>query len=116
MDMVQNPIQKINRLRGATYNWKREGESQDSNMGLIAQEVERVFPFIVKDNVYTTEAPLPDGSNIEDSAELQTEYFKESGMLTKKYKGIQYESLIALLIEGIKQLDREVRQLRKKVK
>ena len=116
IETIENPIQKINRLRGATYNWKREGENQDSNMGLIAQEVERVFPFIVKDNVYTTEAPLPDGSNIEDSAELQTEYFKESGMLTKKYKGIQYESLIALLIEGIKQLDREVRQLRKKVK
>ena len=34
----------------------------------------------------------------------------------KRYKSINYDSLIGLLIEGIKQLDREVRLLRKKVK
>ena len=54
-------------------------------------------------------------SNIDDSAELETEIFKERGLLEKKYKGINYESLIGLLIEGIKQLDREVRQLRRRL-
>ena len=93
-----------------------EDKNQDSNMGLIPLEVERVLPFLVKENLYRQEIPLPDGSNIEDSAELETELFKERGLLEKKYKSINYEPLIGLLIEGIKQLDREVRQLRKKVK
>ena len=116
IETIENPIQKINRLRGATYHWKLEDKNQDSNMGLIAQEVERVLPFLVKENIYRQEIPLADGSNIDDSAELETELFKERGLLEKKYKSINYEPLIGLLIEGIKQLDREVRQLRKKVK
>ena len=116
IETIENPIQKINRLRGATYHWKMEDKNQDSNMGLIAQEVERVLPFLVKENIYRQEIPLADGSNIDDSAELETELFKERGLLEKKYKSINYEPLIGLLIEGIKQLDREIRQLRKKVK
>ena len=58
IETIENPIQKINRLRGATYHWKLEDKNQDSNMGLIAQEVERVFPFLVKENIYTTEPLL----------------------------------------------------------
>ena len=113
IETIENPLEKIKGLRGATYQWK---SNQDSNMGLIAQEVERVFPFLVKENIRRTEPLLPDLSNIEDSAEIETEIYKNTGMLEKKYKGINYESLIGLLIEGIKQLDREVRLLRKKVK
>jgi len=113
IETIENPLEKIKGLRGATYQWK---STKDSNMGLIAQEVERVFPFLVKENIRKTEPLLPDLSNIEDSAEIETEIFKNTGMLEKKYKGINYESLIGLLIEGIKQLDREVRLLRKKVK
>ena len=60
-------------MRGATYQWK---SNQDSNMGLIAQEVERVFPFLVKENIRRTEPLLPDLSNIEDSAEIETELYK----------------------------------------
>ena len=48
IETIENPLEKINRLRGATYQWKMEDKNQDSNMGLIAQEVERVFPFLSK--------------------------------------------------------------------
>ena len=85
-------------------------------MGLIAQEVEKVFPFLVKENILRNELVLEDLSNVDDSAEIMTPFFIETGLLQKKYKGINYDSLIGLLIEGIKQLDREVRLLRKKVK
>ena len=112
IETIENPLEKIKGLRGATYQWK---SNQDSNMGLIAQEVERVFPFLVKENIRRTEPLLPDLSNIEDSAEIETEIYKNTGMLEKKYKGINYESLIGLLIEGIKQLDREVRLVRKRL-
>ena len=118
IETIENPLEKINRLRGATYQWKIWGnpDPRDSNMGLIAQEVERVLPFLVKENIRKTVEILPDLSNLEDSAEVETDFFKETGMIEKTYKSINYDSLIGLLIEGIKQLDREVRLLRKKVK
>ena len=118
IETIENPVEKINRLRGATYQWKIWGnpDPRDSNMGLIAQEVERVLPFLVKENIRKTVEILPDLSNLEDSAEVETDFFKETGMIEKTYKSINYDSLIGLLIEGVKQLHREVRLLRKKVK
>ena len=66
-------------------------------MGLIAQEVEEVFPFLVR-NAY-------------EHIEYDSSEGKEK---TIWYKGLNYTPLIGLLIEGIKQLDKEVRELRKK--
>lgn len=41
---IKNPLDKILSLRGVTFNWK---ESGDASVGLIAQEVEKVFPELV---------------------------------------------------------------------
>ena len=99
---IDNPIEKINQLSGRYYNWKRKhprvgGHAGDSDMGLIAQEVEEVFPFLVR-NAY-------------EHIEYDSSEGKEK---TIWYKGLNYTPLIGLLIEGIKQLDKEVRELRKK--
>ena len=45
-------------IKRCNLSLENEDKNQDSNMGLIAQEVERVFPFLVKENVYTTEPLL----------------------------------------------------------
>jgi len=41
---IQNPLNKILNLRGVTFNWNDGGEP---SIGLIAQEVEKVFPELV---------------------------------------------------------------------
>ena len=44
---IENPIEKVQQLRGVTYEWKDSG---DRTYGLIAQEVEKVLPELVNTN------------------------------------------------------------------
>ena len=41
---IDNPLEKVQQLRGVTYEWKDSGER---TYGLIAQEVEKVLPELV---------------------------------------------------------------------
>lgn len=44
---LQNSLNKIRQLRGVTFSWK---DNHKQELGLIAQEVERVYPQLVKEN------------------------------------------------------------------
>ncbi|MGI5827296.1 MAG: tail fiber domain-containing protein [Patescibacteria group bacterium] len=44
---INDPLEKITALRGVTFNWK---DSKEASVGLIAQEVEKVFPELVETN------------------------------------------------------------------
>lgn len=74
---------KIGRLRGVTWEWKEdapEEAKEQPGMGVIAQEVERVFPDLVETD--------------------------EQGL-----KKVNYDGLIAPLIEAVKELDARVKTL-----
>ena len=46
---VENALTKVTELKGVTYNWKdKEVRGADRQIGLIAQDVEKVFPEAVK--------------------------------------------------------------------
>ena len=78
---IPNALQRVLALRGINFKWKDSHLDGDSlQMGLIAQEVERVFPEVV-----------------------QT---AEDKMGTK---AVEYEHLIAALVEAIKELDGTVK-------
>lgn len=85
--VIANPIDKINKLRGVTFDWT-EAEQKRLNIkediGVIAQEVERVVP--------------------------QVTVTRENGD-----KAVRYEKLIPLLIEGIKELNTKVEELTEKL-
>ena len=75
--------EKIAQLRGVTWEWREdapEDAKEQPGIGVIAQEVEKVFPELV-----TTD---------------------EQGR-----KKVEYEGLIAPLIEAVKELDDRVRTL-----
>ena len=98
--IIDNPIEKINQLSGRYYNWSTthprvSGHRGDSDMGVIAQEVEKVFPFLVRNSM----------QDILTNSDGTTD--------TVYYKTVNYQPLIGLLIEGMKQLDKEIRELRK---
>ena len=42
---IENPIDKVNALRGVDFNWKENGKKQ---IGVIAQEVEKILPELVE--------------------------------------------------------------------
>ncbi len=44
---LENTLEKITQLQGVTFHWKDESRNDDLRMGVIAQDVEKVFPEIV---------------------------------------------------------------------
>ena len=73
------------KLSGVTFEWKHENDLGE-RVGLIAQQVEQVVPQVV------TESPRADD-------------------IDKIYKRVDYEALVPLLIESIKELTARVAEL-----
>jgi hypothetical protein len=82
---IQNPMDKILKISGNTFNWKDGYEEihphSGNDIGVIAQEIENILPEIVIN--------------------------RDNG-----YKGVHYEKLVALLIEGIKDLQSQIDELK----
>ena len=82
---IPNALEKVLHISGNTFDWKsgfNEIHSHSgTDVGVIAQEVEKVLPQVV-----TT---------------------RENG-----YKAVQYEKIIALLIEAVKDLKNEIDELK----
>ncbi len=76
--VIDDSLTKISQLDGVSFDWKHNNES---NLGLIAQVVEQIFPEIVDTD-------------------------KESGM-----KSVAYGNLVAPIIEAIKELSKKLDNL-----
>jgi hypothetical protein len=88
---ITNPLDKINTLNGFHFQLNEEGKSlgltDDSiQIGVSAQEVQKVLSEVVKP------APIDD-----------------------KYLTVQYERIVPLLIEGIKELTNKVESLENEI-
>ena len=90
---IEFALDKINNLRGVEYVWNKGGRKGQKDLGVIAQEVEKVIPEVVRDK----EMPLMD-----DSGET--------------YKTVDYEKLTALLIEGVKEQQKQIDELKEEIK
>jgi len=80
---LSNTLVSIQRINGYAYTWKDENRDADQQIGLIAQELQKVYPQLVKQ--------------------------KSDGELSVNYIG-----LIPVLIECIKELKKEVDELKSK--
>lgn len=89
---IQNPLAKINSLRGVTYDWIKGSRAGQKDYGVIAQEVEKVLPELVREK----EIPFIDSNE-------------------GPYKTVDYEKLTAVLIEAVKELSNEVNVLKSKL-
>jgi hypothetical protein len=75
---ISNPLEKIKQLGGYEFDWnKHQNVYKGHDIGVIAQEIEKVLPELV-----TT---------------------RNDG-----YKAVKYDKLVALLIEGIKELSSKI--------
>ena len=87
IELISNPIEKVQSLKGVTWNWNENAdELQQSlpNVGVIAQDVEKVLPQLVTD--------------------------RDSG-----FKGVDYAKLTGLLIEAIKDQQKQIDELKSKL-
>jgi hypothetical protein len=85
---IEGALDKVSQLNGYYYRENDKAkelgfENDDRQVGVSAQEVEAVLPEVIK--------PAP---------------------VDPEYKTVQYEKLVPLLIEAIKELKEEVRQLK----
>ncbi len=101
LGLISSPLEKIKKLSGIVYKnndvAKSFGyEDEYEQVGVIAQEVEKVLPQIVK------------------LAPFDTKYDngKEVSISGENYKTVQYEKLIPLLIEAIKEQQEQIDELK----
>ena len=89
---IKNPLEKISKINGVTFEWKKTDDKmkkevhsfEGNDIGVLAQEVERVLPEVV--------------------------VTRDSG-----YKAVRYEKIIPLLIEAIKDQQKQIDELKSKL-
>jgi hypothetical protein len=92
--LIESPIEKINKLNGVRFRWKNTsiiGDPGGYDYGVLANEVQSVLPELVVDTIHDS----PDGD---------------------KYKGVAYDKLTALLIEGMKEQQKQIEELLNRIK
>ena len=88
---IENPLEKVSQINGVTFDWTEDyikqngGEDQyfvrKNDVGVIAQEIEKVLPQVVAT--------------------------REDGI-----KAVKYDRIVALLIESVKELKKEIEELK----
>jgi hypothetical protein len=101
IELIPNALAKVMTLRGVTYNANQVAESfgyknKEKQVGVLAGDVQKVLPEAVKS------APF-------DIMLFENTEISRSG---KHYKTVQYEKIVPLLIEAIKELTEEVNKLK----
>ncbi len=89
ISQIENAIDKVQKIDGCYYDWKKEDFPKKSfsdkrQVGVIAQVVEKVLPEVVKTD-------------------------------DKGYKSVSYDKLTALLIEAVKEQQKQIDELKKEV-
>jgi hypothetical protein len=92
---IENSLDKIKALRGVEYDWNSGSRKGKHDLGLIAQEVEKVIPNIVHEH----EQPF-----LTDDIEDKT-----------LYKTVDYEKLTAVLIEGMKEQQIQIDSMKSEI-
>jgi hypothetical protein len=102
IEEISDALSKVMQLKGVTYNSNSIAESfgytnKEKQVGVLAGDVQKVLPEAVK--------PAPfDLIRIDENTEIS-----RSG---ENYKTVQYEKLVPLLIQAIKELNEEVIKLK----
>jgi hypothetical protein len=89
---ISSPLEKVKSLRGVYFNWDQKtfpdkNFSDKTELGFIAQEVEKVLPEVVsKDKT------------------------------AEEYRSVKYDKVVALLVEAIKEQQKQIDSLKSQVK
>ena len=89
--VIENALDKVCAMRGVEFDWNATSRKGERDIGVIAQEVEKVIPYIVREK------------------ELQVGEFADN---PETAKTVDYEKLTAVLIEAVKQLKAEIEELK----
>jgi len=88
LQIIQNPLDIINEINGYTFTYKKDDKK---SAGVVAQEVEKVFPQAVSDK------NLPFSSKDRENPD--------------NYKIVEYDQIVGLLVQAVKELTNKVKKL-----
>jgi len=88
IETITGATEKVKQLRGVTHTWIDNRDNGLTHLGLIAQEVREVVPEVV------TESATKEGE-------------------TEPTLGVEYQKLVPLLVETIKELEARITELEK---
>ena len=94
---IESPINKVKQLTGYTFDWSEKSSYTrrgTRDVGLIAQDVQKVLPEAI--------------TNFEHSTDDI-----EKGATQEKLLSVQYQKLVPLLVESIKELTKRIEELEK---
>ncbi len=96
---IDNPLEKIDKINGVYYTQNEVAEkygysNNKRQVGLIAQEVEEILPEVIQQAPFDIDEK--DGSS-------------KTG---ENYLTIDYDKIVPLLVEGIKELKKEIEELK----
>lgn len=94
---IENPLAKLQQISGKYYHWKEDsinGKIEGRQIGVIAQEVEAVFPELV----------LTQNTTFEDEEDMMITHEQE-------IKYVRYDGITAVLVEAVKVLKGQVEKL-----
>lgn len=103
---IENAVEKVLQLSGVTYQSNALAgtfgyTNKTEQVGVLAQQVEAVMPQIV--------VPAPFDIAVDENG-------KEFSKTGQNYKTVQYERLVPLLIEAIKEQQAQIEELKAKIK
>jgi hypothetical protein len=99
IEKIDSALDKVLQMRGVEYIWTRGKRKGKKDLGVIAQEVEKVLPEVIR------EKRMPLWEDKDDEV-------KELG----KFKTVDYEKIVAVLIEAIKEQQEQIDGLQNQIK
>ena len=84
---IDSALDKVMKLRGVEFDWNQGKRKGTHDLGLIAQEVEEVLPELVREKTLCT-------GEYEDNE--------------KEFKTVDYDKIVGVLIEAIKEQQEEI--------
>jgi len=89
--IIENALDKILTLRAVNFTWKTD-DTNAENLGLIAQDVEKVFPQVVN------KSKLSKSINTDNDNDIE-------------YLGVKYTELIPVLVKAIQEQNQTIQEL-----
>ena len=85
IETIPDALDKVEKIKGVSFDWKKDGSK---SAGVIAQDIEKIMPDLVKE--------------------------KESLSDGEKSLSVNYNGLIGVLVEAVKELSAKVKELEEK--
>jgi hypothetical protein len=106
---INNALDVITKLEGKSYTYKVQefpymGFSAQKHYGFIAQEVEKILPDLVSNEKQS----IPGTARLNDDGTGKKEDYIE-------YKGINYTELTPIIVEAIKEQQKQIEDLKKEI-